>query len=51
MEDDLSQKNAWKYDIFFKCFEKMVFPKKNTVERWYFLPANMRLFLWTKNER
>ena len=28
MEDDLSQKNAWKYDIFFKCFEKMVFPKK-----------------------
>ena len=51
MEDDLSQKNAWKCDIFFKCSEKMVFPKKNTVERWYFLPANMIFFLWTKNER
>ena len=28
MKDDLSQKNTWKYDIFFKCSEKMVFPKK-----------------------
>ena len=27
MKDDLSQKNTWKYDIFFKCSEKMVFPK------------------------
>ena len=27
MEDGLSQKNLWKYDIFFKCSEKMVFPK------------------------
>ena len=27
MKDDLSQKNTWKYDIFFKCPEKMVFPK------------------------
>ena len=24
---DLSQKNTWKYDIFFKCSEKMVFPR------------------------
>ena len=29
MKDDLSQKNSWKYDIFFKCSEKMVFPKKS----------------------
>ena len=28
MKDDLSQKNTWKYDIFFKCPKKMVFPKK-----------------------
>ena len=32
MKDDLSQKNTWKYDIFFKCPEKMVFPKKTTLE-------------------
>ena len=29
MKDDLSQKNKWKYDIFFKCSEKMVFPEKS----------------------
>ena len=28
MKDDLSQKNTWKYDIFFKLSEKMVFPKR-----------------------
>ena len=28
MEDDRSQKNTWKYDIFFKCSEKVAFPKK-----------------------
>ena len=27
-KDDLSQKNTWKYDIFFKCSEKLVFSKK-----------------------
>ena len=32
MKDDLSQKNTWKYDIFFKCPEKMVFPKKMALE-------------------
>ena len=31
MKDDLSQKNTWKY-IFFKCPEKMVFPKKIALE-------------------
>ena len=29
MKDNLSHKNTWKYDIFFKCSEKMVFPKKS----------------------
>ena len=28
IKDDLSQKNTWKYDIFFECSEKMFFPKK-----------------------
>ena len=32
MKDDLSQKNAWKYDVFLKCSEKMVFPKKIALE-------------------
>ena len=32
MKDDLSQKNTWKYDISFKCPEKMVFPKKIAFE-------------------
>ena len=27
MKDYLSQENKWKYDIFFKCSEKTVFPK------------------------
>ena len=29
MKDDLSKKSTWKYDIFFKYSEKMVFPKKS----------------------
>ena len=42
LKDDLSQKkkkkkkkkkeNTWKYDILFKCSEKMVFPKKIALE-------------------
>ena len=29
-KNDFSQKNPWKYDVFFKCSEKMVFPKSFT---------------------
>ena len=32
MKDDLSQKYTWKYDIFFKCPKKMVFPIKIALE-------------------
>ena len=32
MKDDLSQENTWKHDIFFKCSEKIAFPKKITPE-------------------
>ena len=45
MKDDLPQKNTWKYSIFFKCPEKMVFPKRialEYLERWYFFPENMK---------
>ena len=28
MKDDLSQKNTWRYDIFFEPSEKMVFPRR-----------------------
>ena len=27
INNDLSRRNTWKYDILFKCSEKMVFPK------------------------
>ena len=32
MKDDLSQKNTWKYDIFFKWPEEMVFSKQIALE-------------------
>ena len=44
MKDDISQKkkkkNTWKYGTFFKCSEKMVFPKKMALE--YDLSCIMR---------
>ena len=60
MKDDLSQKNAWKYDIFFKCSEKVVFPKKSHWNMIFLLssgkmaflfPKYMTFFLRTENER
>ena len=54
MKDDLSQKNTLKYHIFFKCSEKMVFPKKlhwNMIflTSWgrmaFLFPENMIFFL------
>ena len=29
MKDDLSQEKTWKYDAFWKCSKKIVFPKKS----------------------
>ena len=38
MKDNLSlKKNTWKYDIFFKCSEKMVFQNENHTGIWSFL--------------
>ena len=55
------KKNSWKYDIFFKYPEKMLFPNKIALEYdlscviWKdgisFLPENMSFFLWTESER
>ena len=56
----LKKKNTWKYDIFFKCSEKMVFPKKlhwNMIfliswgKMAFLFPENMIFFLRTENER
>ena len=60
MKDDLSQKNTRKYDIFFKCSEKMVFPKRIALgydlsctiwKGGIFFPVNVIFFPWTVNER
>ena len=40
MKDGLSQKNTWKYDIFFRCSEKMVF------KIWFFLYYLERWYLF-----
>ena len=57
MKDDLSQKNTWKYDFFFKLSEKMVFSKRGRagtwsplyyLERWYFFPKTWYFFLGRK---
>ena len=58
MKDDISQKNTWKCDIFFKCSEKMVFPKKIALEHdlscfiiWkmiFLFPENIVLFFRRK---
>ena len=59
MKDDLSQKYM-EHDIFFKCPENMVFPKKIMLEydlscisgkMVFFFSENMIFFLWTENER
>ena len=60
MKDDLSQKNTLKYDIFCKCSEKIVFPKKlhwNMVflalsrNMLFLFPKKYDLILCTENER
>ena len=60
MKDDLSQKNTWKYDIFFKCSEKMVFPNKShwnmifllsSGKTGFLFPEKMIFFLRKENER
>ena len=61
MKDHLSQKNMWKYDIFFKYSENIVSPKKSHWNiifllssgkmAFLFFRENMIFFLRTENER
>ena len=54
MKDDLSQKTTWNYDIFFKCSQKMIFPKQShwnmiflvvvSGKMIFFFPENIILF-------
>ena len=48
MKDDLSQKNTWKYDIFFKCLEKIVFPKKSCWNMIFLVLSGKIAFLFRK---
>ena len=45
-KDDLSQKNTWKYDVFFKCSEKMVFPKYSHQGLIFFVKSGKMVFVF-----
>ena len=47
-KDDLSQKNTWKYDIFFKCSEKMVFPKDSRLNMIFFVISGKMVFHFSR---
>ena len=47
-KDDLSQKNIWKYDIFFKCSEKIVFPKNSRLNMIFFVISGKMFFFFQK---
>ena len=47
-KDDLSQKNTWKYDISFKCSEKMVFPKNSRLNTISFVISGKIVFLFSR---
>ena len=47
-KDDISQKNTWKYDIFFKCSEKMVFPKNSRLNMIFFVISGKMVFLFSR---
>ena len=47
-KDDLSQKNTWKYDISFKCSEKMVFPKNLRLNTISFVISGKIVFLFSR---
>ena len=47
-KDDISQKNTWKYDSFFKCFEKVVFPKNSHLNMIFFVISGKIVFLFSR---
>ena len=49
IKDDLSQKNIWKYNIFFKCSEKMVFPIKSHWKMIFLVLSGKMAFLFPES--
>ena len=47
-KDTLSQKNTWKYNIFFNCSEKMVFPKNSRLNRIFIVISGKMVFLFSR---
>ena len=47
-KDDHSQKNTWKYNIFFKCSQKMVFPKNSRLNTISFVISGKIVFLFSR---
>ena len=47
-KDDLSQKNTWKYDVFFKFSEKMAFPKNSRLNTIFFVISGKMVFLFSR---
>ena len=47
-KDDLFQRNTWEYDVFFKCSEKMVFPKKSHRNMIFFVISGKMVFLFSR---
>ena len=49
MKDDLSQKNTWKYDVFFKCSKKVIFPKKSHQKMIFLVSSGKMALLFLEN--
>ena len=47
-KDDLSQKYTWKYDIFFKYSERMVFPRNSHLNTIFFVISGKMVFLFSR---
>ena len=48
MKDDFSQRNTWKYDFFFKCCEKTVFPNKSHWNIIFYVLSRKIVFLFSQ---
>ena len=47
-KDDISQKNTCKYDIFFKCSGKMVFPGNLHLNMIFFVITGKMVFIFPR---
>ena len=48
MKNDLSQKNTWKWDIFFRCSGKMVFPGNSRLSTIFFVTSGKIVFIFSR---